>query len=807
MTQNSFEKVLIYIIKGGIFTILFLPLLITDSLYFPYITGKNFVFRIIIEIIFFLYLILIVGNKKYRPKFSILLTLISLFILANFISTILSPSPYHSFWGNYERMIGFLGYLHLFLFFLIIISIFKTEKEWIWLFKTSILVSLLTCLYALAQKFSLFGLNNPQRLDSTFGNPLYLGVFIILNIFFILYFLIKSDNWQKLIGWSTLFLFEIYILLNTFSRGSELGLIGGLFLFLFLILITKRNQKSFEPEKQKSLIPPKLLKIISLILLVLIFLSSITIIVFRNSNFVQNLPYLQRLTKSLKSSLFQEARFVIWGMTLEGIKEKPIFGWGPESFFYLYNKHYNPKMYKSKVFFDRAHNMILDISVESGIVGLSFYILIFLFSFYVILKLIRKKQKNSLFYIAILTTLFAYSIQNLTLFDNLTSFVLFFIILGYLNFENQNKQENQPQQKINPKFKDYLSKQITTFIILSIPLIFLIYFLNIKPLLAAYYTVSAYKAPNINEGFYLFKKAINLKTFGNYEIAVAANKYFFQIFQNGAGDQQTLKIKNEFENFLIKTLTENSKNNPKDFKNLLALSEIYGYKKEYKKSLEILDKILKLSPKQQRTYNKIAETYIKQSKYDKAIDTLKSAIKIQPLNKQTRFILIIAYLKKSDLDLAKKEFKEIQKITNLEIEQAEDKEKKKIALKLRENDLNELAKIYNNSNYPDLAEETLKEIIKINPKNINAYLDLSNIYIAKKQNQKVFETFNKLIPLLKEAIEKSPKISKNYFALAYIYSQTKQKQKALEILKKLYKQDPSQKIKIMQFIKQFQLIK
>ncbi len=54
----------------GLFLIPFLPLYVEDSFFFPFITGKNFAFRIIIEIVFAAWVLLALYEPKYRPKFS-----------------------------------------------------------------------------------------------------------------------------------------------------------------------------------------------------------------------------------------------------------------------------------------------------------------------------------------------------------------------------------------------------------------------------------------------------------------------------------------------------------------------------------------------------------------------------------------------------------------------------------------------------------------------------------------------------------------------------------------------------------------
>ena len=63
----DFLKVIVF---GGLFIIPFLTLHVADSYFFPYITGKNFDFRIIVDLVFVAWVVLALADAKYRPRFS-----------------------------------------------------------------------------------------------------------------------------------------------------------------------------------------------------------------------------------------------------------------------------------------------------------------------------------------------------------------------------------------------------------------------------------------------------------------------------------------------------------------------------------------------------------------------------------------------------------------------------------------------------------------------------------------------------------------------------------------------------------------
>ncbi len=238
MKTNNILKYLIY---GGLFLIPFIPLIISSSMYFPFITGKNFTFRILTEIIIGLWAILAVRDAKYRPKFSFISCAILTFIAIITIADAFGVYPYKSFWSNYERMEGLVTLLHLLGLFFVASSILKTEKLWSRFFHASIGVSIILGIYSLFQLSGAITINQGSvRVDGTLGNATYLAVYMLFHIFLTAFFMVKKHyNNQGTRGFFSDYASYIYgaiialqtvILYYTASRGPVLGLIGGIFI-------------------------------------------------------------------------------------------------------------------------------------------------------------------------------------------------------------------------------------------------------------------------------------------------------------------------------------------------------------------------------------------------------------------------------------------------------------------------------------------------------------------------------------------------------------------------------------------------
>ena len=87
------KKVTYWITIGALFIIPFLALFVSDTLFFPFITGKNFAFRILGEIAFVGWILLMLVDAKYRPKFSWNAAIFGLFVLWMAIADAFAVNP------------------------------------------------------------------------------------------------------------------------------------------------------------------------------------------------------------------------------------------------------------------------------------------------------------------------------------------------------------------------------------------------------------------------------------------------------------------------------------------------------------------------------------------------------------------------------------------------------------------------------------------------------------------------------------------------------------------------------------------
>src|SRR5581483_7109947 len=124
-------------------------------------------------------------------------------------------------------------------------SVMATEKLWQRFLEWSLWSSVLVSVYSLFQLAGKLPINQGGvRVDATFGNATYLAIYLVFNIFFALILIMRDSILWKRITYGIIAVVEFIILIYTGTRGSVLGLIGGLILSSLLIaLFDKKESK------------------------------------------------------------------------------------------------------------------------------------------------------------------------------------------------------------------------------------------------------------------------------------------------------------------------------------------------------------------------------------------------------------------------------------------------------------------------------------------------------------------------------------------------------------------------------------
>ncbi|MBS3903230.1 MAG: O-antigen ligase family protein [Anaplasmataceae bacterium] len=468
--------------KFFLYAALFCVVLVVSGSFFPFIGGKYFFFRAMVALSAAAFLLswafedphdALKERMKAVAKMPLFIA-VSAFVLVMLLAAVFAHDPHAAFWSNYERGDGGYQMLHYYLFFSLLLLLVRTWKEWkitLWLFVIAAFLMVgygvlgylnvyncnparypenqapISCTTSPAAQFitayqsippddipkTFVGVFSGNRFQGSLGNPAYVAPYLIFAMSFalILWLLREEKDHQKNKAKSSwghlwwlllvLYFFTFFILAQT--RGAFLGLLIGLGVAQVYLAI---------------LLPKARKWVVSILLAGLIVVSSLFI--FRDNPAIASLP-VSRLFDINLTEFTAQTRFWTWGSAWEGIKERPILGWGQENFSTVFDRHFDTRHFNpqqiSETWFDRAHSIFFDYAATTGLLGLLSYLVMLGVAFWPYLKLLWSKgvhSKEAGVSAVIVGLGVAYFVQGLVLFDVLSIYLGLFTALAFVGF-------------------------------------------------------------------------------------------------------------------------------------------------------------------------------------------------------------------------------------------------------------------------------------------------------------------------------------------------------------------------------------
>jgi len=609
--DSKINKTLRWIIVGALTLAALVPLYVSNQLFFPFISGKNFAFRILIEIAFASWLILAFREPSYRPRKTGLMLSVIFFISALAISVFLAEDPYKAFWSNFERMEGFIEIAHFALAFLVAGSVFNL-KNWRHFVLVSLGVNAVIIIYAFLQYFGFFTINQGgTRVDATFGNAIYLGVYAMFHLFFsctaLYYAFIEKRKRFFIWFFAALALGNVSLVFLSATRGAILGLFVG---FLSVCVFCAFSSSASRAFKRAGLVG------------ILLLIISIGGFFALRETSLKNHPIFGRILSSSLSSDDSWARYIIWNMSLKGFSERPLFGWGQEGFNFVFNKYYDTRLYNREAWFDRAHNAYLDWLIAAGIFGLVGYLALWFFATRVVLKLSFAERVTFIGFGA------SYAINNIFVFDNGVSHFFFFMLLAYLYHKNMKdvvyKSDNIKRNKVFASI--YVS-------VVIIALTFSIYYFNAKPAYAGKLLLEALHAhpKGPEENLAIFRKALAMNTFANAEIREQLAQVTAVVAPIPTVPMET---KQEFLIAAAQEMDKEIKKRPTDARYYTMMGVLLDTFQIYEQGFLYWREALAHSPRKQSIFFQIGANRLNSGKINEAVEYLKRAYELNHDNRE-----------------------------------------------------------------------------------------------------------------------------------------------------------------------------
>lgn len=728
------KKVYLYILKGGIFASLISVLLVYGKFLFPYITSKQIYFNILIEVLFVFWVAFLLKFPEFRPKKSWITRGLGLYLLVILFSCFNSVDFNLSFWGDVERMLGFFHVFHFYIFYLIVISVFREKKDWKILFSLSLVLASIVSIKALV-----------GEKESTIGNSAYVAGYLIFNVYFSILLFIKGKD--KVFRW--LYLLPLFVFLPAFfkadSSGGFVGLGFSLLCLLFFYGVLNKNKKVKRATFASFL----------LFLLGIVFIFSVRF----KEPFVDYKILNPARGISLEKNTFQ-TRLISWKAAIKAFPEHPLLGTGFGNYAIIFDKYFEPIFYtytSSETFFDRAHNNLIDILATTGISGFATYCVFIISAFYYLIISYRSGKIDIHNFILPSCLLIGYLVQNLAVFDSLVTYISLMMILGYIYYLHNEKLDVEDIKE------GELSYEWIAIFLLSVLSLLVVYQFNYKPAKMLINTIET--SGLLNQGKYEEALKKSKETFEKNGVldrdgrSHVVNMFASSASRTGLKNLSPEKRK-EIVNYMIELSQRNIDLNPLDTIANTQIAKLYNLSislvgdvnlanSYINKAFYHINQAIESSPERVQIFLIKAEILLNAGKVDEAVAILEQGLELNPDYSSTTCYLGKIYLSKREQDKA---YKYIDKCVDLN------------GLQVYSYDfLMDLKDHYGASSSDVKTEkENKKRLIKIYTslaglnKDYNFYIELAKLYKEAGNNEKAIESARQaaqLNPSLQDAVD------------------------------------------------------
>ena len=497
-------------------------------LFFPYIVGKALYSRLLIELVFAMWLVLAFWYPAYRPHRSRLILIFAIYVLIALVASFFGVSPTRSIWSTYERMQGWIDLAHWLAFTVVASSILKTFRDWRMILNFNLAIGLIMGLLGIAQlnDLDLFGyLGSLNRLVITLGNATFVGAYMLVNALIALAFLSLSFTSTKVepenlpirggrrsrradararanqglsissvtlirAFWILVILLDLTMLIQSGTRGAIVGLFAGLALFgvSYIFWGTLRS-----------------IRVASIAILGLFATLGVAFVSVKDTDtfrdVVEPVVLLRRLASISLNDPSTRGRIDSARIGLEGFIERPILGWGAENYTIAYDWNLTANVAASSLeSFDQAHNKLIEELVTKGILGLACYIAMWFYIGWIVVTRVRYLRPDvQLFVLVIASALASYFVQNLFLFDTPGTVVQLYLLISFMvYFESipvkDSFETDDPKAKAVMAIPSRLGAitflrtelaQVIALIVIGAAMVVLIYFMVIGPFVAS----------------------------------------------------------------------------------------------------------------------------------------------------------------------------------------------------------------------------------------------------------------------------------------------------------------------------------
>lgn len=599
----------------GIYGGLLMPVMFIPIVIFPFVFSKLIFFQVLIGLTFPAYLVLAWVDAQYRPRPSMLYLAIGAYFVAITTSVLFSVDINRSWWGNQERMNGLFTLLHFFAWLTMTVSVIRTWPQWRRFLNYEIALSVFMAVVAILQKpfpkLLLFPAGD--RVGGLLDNPIYMAAYQIFNLFFIALLWMKGATRNQKIWYAIAAVIDLTAFMLAQSRGALVGLGAGVFIFALVYGI-------MTPDK-------KIKKRLAAALL-LCCVAYGGLVAMRNTEFVKNSP-LARFTNFTLSS---KTRLIAWDIAWKGFLERPLTGWGIDTFHILFNQHYNPQSLRFgyyETWFDRSHNTVMDVLSMTGIFGFVTFAAIFVTLFWSVIRAHRRGWIDAPVTSILIALPTAYFVQNLFVFDHPAgfsmSFLMYAVAIAATSAQFNEKRDDAPAVATSSRSVPWIA-----FGAIQVVIVLFVWRTSVLPVQASIVSIksnNAFGQGAYQQAFDFAKEAAAIPTPYSDEQTFLQSRNFITVA--GSGKLQQLPYWKEWHDLIVniseKHISEHERNtHPRFIFARFAEAMVPLVPEDAAIADAQFRKAIELSPKRQQLYYSFARFLIDRGQTDEAQELLKT---------------------------------------------------------------------------------------------------------------------------------------------------------------------------------------
>ena len=286
------------------------------------------------------------------------------------LTTLTAQDAARSWFGSYQWSLGLFTQLGLLSLAWLTFLTTSTARASRWFYRLAILASLPVVVYGLIQYFQLdwitWSARDTGRVFSTLGNQNYLGGYLAVIALLTLGESLESKTWLSRFGWGALLFVQLFCLWITECKGAIIAVVIGAVALLWLRW--KFNWR------------------VALGVVGFLIVGSLAV------------SLLLGIRGEEWGSLYArfdpwEGRLFTWATAYSAVTARPWIGWGLSSFDLILPAHSTPGFIHQQITYehsglivDRAHNLWWELAVETGLIGVVLWMVMFCALLYTVMR-------------------------------------------------------------------------------------------------------------------------------------------------------------------------------------------------------------------------------------------------------------------------------------------------------------------------------------------------------------------------------------------------------------------------------------